>query len=296
MPFWKTRPALVAAVLAAAILAPLALASSISSSPVSTTIGMTNVTPMWGPQIPKVVYDGQWYYTTTMDGSGTQHPWNAKIWKSSDGVSWTLVKTLNAWVYQPPGLILDSGNRLWLNVPCYTGGECYPGVAPKAGGALASVYLVRLQFSAKLADGSFNFSTWTDRSDRSASSERYYRGISIDTQSRRFIYEVYSKAGWPLYLSRYDTWDNTENTHLVGTPGVNEAYLYARVRPGTAAGEVWLLFNQTVTAAPTARRSSASSCGAAPTSARPGRRTSGSWSPRRRTRTGSTTGVTRPIS
>lgn len=26
------------------------------------------------------------------------------------------VKTLNAWVYQPPGLILDPGNRLWLNV------------------------------------------------------------------------------------------------------------------------------------------------------------------------------------
>lgn len=60
---------LLACAVAAAVLAPLAFASSITSAPVSTTIGTTNVTPMWGPQIPKVVYDGQWYYTTTLDGS-----------------------------------------------------------------------------------------------------------------------------------------------------------------------------------------------------------------------------------
>jgi len=243
----RARDLVLAGVLAAAVLAPLALASSITSAPVSTTIGTTNVTPMWGPQIPKVVYDGQWYYTTTLDGTGTQHPWNAKIWKSSDGVSWTLVKTLNAWVYQPPGLILDSGNRLWLVVPCYTGGECYPGVMPKAGGSQQYVYLVRLQFTSKLGDGSFNFSSWNDHSDRSATAERYYGGLAIDTLSRRYVYHAYSKNGWPLYFSKFDTWTNTEATNQIATPGTNEAYLYPRVRPGTVSGEVWLLFNQTYT-------------------------------------------------
>ena len=243
----RARWAAVAAVAVAAVAAGPAAAGTIDHHPVSTTIGTTNVTPMWGPQIPKIVYDAPsgWYYAATLDGSGTQYPWNARIWKSSDGVSWTLVKTLNAWVYQPPGLILDSGNRLWLDVPCYTGGECYPGVAPAAGAPEQAVYLVRLQFTAKLADGSFDFSTWSDHSNRAAGSERYYRGNTIDV-NRRYIWSAYSKADWGLNFSSYDTWTNTETSHLVGSPGANEAYLYPRVRRGTAAGEVWLLFNQTL--------------------------------------------------
>lgn len=243
---------LLVALVAAAAVAAGAWASLITTNPVSTTIGTTNVTPMWGPQIPKIVYDGQWYYATTLDGSGTQYPWNARIWKSSNGVSWTLVQTLNANVYQPPGLILDSGNRLWLVVPCWTGGECYPGVAPASGPSYpnsgSAVYLVRLQFTAKLGDGSFNFGTWNDFSVRTAgAAERYYGGLAIDTLSRRYIYHAYSKNGWPMYFSSFDTWTNTETTTHIATPGTNEAYLYARVRPGTASGEVWMLFNQLYT-------------------------------------------------
>ena len=235
----------------ASLLIPFALggaahAATINHNPVSTTIGTTNVTPMWGPQIPKIVYDGPsgWYYATTLDGSGSQYPWVAKIWKSDDGWNWTLVKTLNAWVYQPPSLVLDSGNRLWLDVPCYTGGQCYTGVAPATGGAEQYVYLVRLQFTSRLADGSFDFSTWNDHSVRTSGAERYYRGVSIDP-NRRYIWSSYSKAGWGFYFSSYDTWNNTETTNLVGTPGAYQAYLYPRVRLGTAPGEVWLLFNQT---------------------------------------------------
>ena len=223
-----------------------AAASTTSVASVSTTIGMTNVTPMWGPQLPKIVHDAPsgWYYAATMDGSGTQHPWNARIWKSSNGTSWSLVKTLNAHVYQPPALTLDSGNRLWLSVPCYTGGECYPGVSSASGAVGERVYLVRLQFSAKLGDGSFNFSSWSDQSVRTAGAERYYGGIAIDAD-RRFMYHAYSKAGWGLYVSKFDTWNNSESTALAGSPGASEAYLYPRVRPGTSSGEVWLLFNQT---------------------------------------------------
>jgi hypothetical protein len=192
------------------------------------------------------VYDGSsgWYYTATLDGSGTQYPWVAKIWKSNDGWNWTLAKTLNAYVYQPPGLILDSGNRLWLDVPCYTGGQCYPGVTPKAGSFEQSVYLVRLQFSSKLSDGSIDFSTWSDHSDRGTSAERYYRGDTIDA-TRRYIWSAYSRVGWGLYFSSYDTWNNTEATNFLAQPGTNESYLYPRIRRGTAAGEVWLLFDQT---------------------------------------------------
>jgi hypothetical protein len=244
----RTTPALAAALFVALALAAPSQASTISRSPVSTTIGTTNVTPMWGPMIPKVVYDGPsgWFYTSTLDGTGTQYPWIARIWKSHDQVTWTLAATLNNWVYQPPGLILDSGNRLWLDVPCYTGGQCYPGVAPASGSAQQYVYLVRLQFATRLGDGSFDFSLWNDQSVRTTTAERYYRGLTIDA-SRRYIYSTYSKTGWGLYFSSFDTWTNTEVTNLIGSPGSNEAYLYPRIRRGTASGEVWLLFNQTLT-------------------------------------------------
>lgn len=238
----------VATLVTTAVAGPIApaAASSTTVSTISSTIGTTNVTPMHSPQLPKIIRDSNgWYYTTTLDGSGTSYPWIARIWKSPDGVNWTLAVSLGQWVYQPPSLLLDSGNRLWLTVPCYTGGQCYPGVASASGASMERVYLVRLQFSTRLGDGSFDLGSWSDQSVRSAGAERYYGGMAIDND-RRYIYHAYSKADWSLNVSKFDTWTNTETTSLVANPGVNEAYLYPRVRPGTTSGEVWLLFNQTV--------------------------------------------------
>ncbi|MBX9471932.1 hypothetical protein [Microcella sp.] len=239
--------ALVAAIALAVTISPSAAhaASVETTDTISSTIGSTNVTPTWGPQTPKIVYDGSWYYTVTLDGSGTSYPWLARIWKSSDGETWTLAQTLGSRVYQAPGLILDSGNRLWLYVPCFTGGECYPGVTTLSGGSNQYVYLQRLQFTSKLGDGSFNFSSWNDHSIRTTTAERYYGGLAIDP-NRRYIYHAYSVNGWGLKFSTFDTWNNTETTSSIATPGSSpqEAYLYPRVRPGTSAGEVWMLFTQ----------------------------------------------------
>ena len=221
-------------------------ASTLTESTISTTIGTTNVTPMWGPQGPKIVYDGAWYYAVTLDGTGTQHPWNAKIWKSQNGTTWTLAVTIGSRVYQPPSLLLDSGNRLWLELPCFTGAACYPGAATLAGADQQYVYLQRLQFSTHSGDGSLDFTNWSDHSDLTTTAERFYAGLAIDP-SRRYLYHAYSKNGWGLYFSKFDTWTNTETTNQIGSPGAGESYLYARIRPGTAAGEVWLYFNQTYT-------------------------------------------------
>lgn len=232
-------------------LAPPASATpTLTASMVTNAIGTTNVTPMWGPQINKVVYDGSWYYSVVMNGSGTQHPWNAEIWESPDGVNWTKAVEIGPWVYQPPGLLLDSGNRLWLTLPCFTGGACYPGASTLAGSPQQYVYLQRLQFSSKLANGSFDFSTFNQYSVLSATNgQRYYRGESMDP-SRRYIYTAYTDLNWGLNFSTFDTWTDTESTHVIGTPGTSpqEGYLYPRVRPGTAAGEIWLLFDQDYTA------------------------------------------------
>jgi len=185
-------------------------------------------------------------YAVTLDGTGTQHPWNAKIWKSQNGTTWTLAKTIGPWVYQPPSLLLDSGNRLWLELPCYTGGSCYPGAQVLAGSAMQYVYLQRLRFSTKGGDGAFDFINWSEHSVLTTTGERYYAGLAIDP-TRRYLYHAYSKAGWGLFFSKFDTTTNIETTSQIGFPGAGEAYLYARVRPGTAAGEVWLYFNQTYT-------------------------------------------------
>lgn len=224
---------------------PASATPTLTASTVTNAFGATNVTPMWGPQINKVVYDNSWYYAVVMNGSGTSYPWTAEVWKSSNGTTWTKAVTLGQWVYQPPGLLLDSGNRLWLDVPCYTGGSCFPGASTLAGSPQQYIYLQRLQFSSKLADGSFDFSTFSQYSVLTTSAERYYRGEAMDP-SRRYVYQAYSTAGWYLNFSTFDTWTGTESTHVIGTPGTSpqEAYLYPRVRPGTAPGEVWLLFSQ----------------------------------------------------
>jgi hypothetical protein len=235
------------AVLTFVFATPAHATPSISASTVSTSIGTTNVTPVWGPQINKVVYDNGWYYAVAMNGSGTSYPWNADLWESPDGVNWTLAVTIGAWVYQPPGLIEDSGNRLWLDIPCYTGGTCYPGANTLSGSAQQYVYLQRLQFSTFLANGSIDFSNFAQHSVLTTTAQRYYRGAAID-HDRRYMYEAYSDTAWNFKLSTYDTWNNTETTQLMATPGSGtnpqQAYLYPRVRPGTSSGEIWLLFDQ----------------------------------------------------
>src|SRR4051794_34138845 len=73
---------------------------------VADDLHVANVFPTWGAQIPKVVYDGHWYYAATLDGEGTQYPWKARIWKSRNGRDWTQAFELPGHVYQPPGLVL----------------------------------------------------------------------------------------------------------------------------------------------------------------------------------------------
>lgn len=230
-----------------AVAVPAYAVSSITASTVSASIGTTNVTPVWGPQINKIVYDNSWYYAVGMNGSGTSYPWSAAIWKSHDGSTWSQVVTIGPWVYQPPGLIEDSGNRLWLDIPCYTGGACYPGASTLAGSAEQYVYLQRLQFSTYLSDGSVDFSTFSQHSILTTTAQRYYRGAAID-HDRRYMYEAYSDPSWNLDFSSYDTWNNTETTGVIASPGTGtnpqQAYLYPRVRPGTSSGEIWLLFDQ----------------------------------------------------
>lgn len=207
-------------------------------------LGVANVFPTWGAQIPKIVYDGHWYYATTLDGNGTEYPWHARIWKSEDGEDWTQVLELPGHVYQPPGLVVNSNNDLFLEVGCYTGASCYPGVPPAPGANEAAVYTVRLQFDKHLADGSVDFSQFTDYSLRSPGSERYYMGMAVDP-SRRYVYTAYAVNGWDVWFNVFDTKTGTDvSTRKIGTPPAGHAWLYFRIQPGSSPGEIYLSFEQ----------------------------------------------------
>ena len=207
-------------------------------------LGVANVFPTWGAQIPKVIYDGHWYYATTLDGSGTEYPWHARIWKSRNGKHWTEVWELVGHVYQPPGLVLDAANDVFLEVGCYTGAECYPGVAPAPGADMAKVYTVRLLLQDRNPDGSIDFTQFTDYSLRSGTTERYYMGMAVDA-NRRYVYTAYAVGDWGVWFNVFDTATGTDvSTKQIGTPPAGHAWLYFRIQPGSAPGEIFLSFEQ----------------------------------------------------
>ncbi|PZF84251.1 hypothetical protein [Jiangella anatolica] len=247
---------LAVATVAAAIAGPTGAAADpdppavVRASVVSDELAVTNVVPTWGAQIPKVVYDGHFYYATTLDGDGAQYPWSAQVWRSRDGAGWTPVLRLPGHVYQPAGLLVDGEGDLHLQVACYTGAECYPGVAPAPGGELAAVYPVRLEFTERNADGSVDFADFTDHTIRAAGSERYYQGLAVDP-SGRYLYSAYAVDGWDLWINVFDTVTGADvHTSKVASPPAGRAWLYPRVQPGTAPSEVSLTFSQYVLGGP----------------------------------------------
>lgn len=246
------RPVVVLIALAA-IAAPIAAAvtsDKVESTVIAGDLAVANVVPTWGSQIPKIVYDGRWYYAATLDGEGSQYPWKARIWKSRNGSGWTQAYELTGNVYQPPGLLVDSAKRLHLQVGCYTGAECYPGVSPAPGPELGAVYTVRLVFATHLPDGSIDFSRFADHTLRSGITERYYQGLAVDP-TRRFIYSAYAVNGWDLWFNAFDS-ETGEDVHstLIGSPPAGRAWLYFRVQPGTEPGEVYVSFVQYVLGTP----------------------------------------------
>lgn len=258
MPVHRSRRLALAAAAVAALIAGQATAATAEPEPpavvratvVSDDLALTNVVPTWGAQIPKVVYDGRWYYAATLDGDGAQYPWSAQVWRSRNGTVWTPVVRLPGHVYQPVALLVDGEGDLHLQVACYTGAECYPGVAPAPGADLGAVYPVRLEFSEHAPDGSVDFADFTDHTIRQAGSERYYQGLAIDP-SGRYLYSAYAVDGWDLRINVFDTVTGEDvHTSPVGTPPAGRAWLYPRVQPGTAPGEVSLSFSQYVLGTP----------------------------------------------
>lgn len=224
--------------------------AAIKVATIADDLNIGNVVPTWGAQIPKIVFDGEWYYVATLDGNGFTHPWNARIWKSQDGQEWEqVVEMSNHTVYQPPALVFDQYDRLHLHLPCYTDQECYPGVEPAPGGPLGVVYTIRLTFGERLDDGSIDFSTFEDDTIRTGETERYYMGVAVD-ETRRYIYSAYAVNGWDLRLNVEDTTTGTEVTHAIGSPPPGYAYLYPRIAPGKD-GEVYLSFMRYVLGSPT---------------------------------------------
>lgn len=255
--------ALVTALCVAALMAtvaPMAWASAPASGPrgehgistttVSDALQLTNVVPTWGAQIPKVVYDGRWYYAASLDGSGSEYPWQSRIFKSRDAKHWVEAVHLPGHVYQPIALLVDGRGRLHVQVGCYTGAECYPGVAPKPGADQASVYTVHLAFGERLPDGSVDFGRFADHTLRTGITERYYQGAAMDP-SGRYMYSAYAVDGWDLYLNVFDTVSGSDvHTTRIGTPPAGRAWLYPRVQPGKRVGEVYLSFSQYVLGGP----------------------------------------------
>lgn len=220
------------------------------ASVVSDDLALTNVVPTWGAQIPKVVHDGRWYYAATLDGDGAQYPWSAQVWRSRNGTVWTPVVRLPGHVYQPVGLLVDGEGDLHLQVACYTGAECYPGVAPAPGADLGAVYPVRLEFTEHRPDGSVDFTAPEDHTIRQAGSERYYQGLAIDAAGR-YLYSAYAVDGWDLRINVFDTVTGQDvHTSDVGRPPAGRAWLYPRVQPGAEPGEVSLSFSQYVLGTP----------------------------------------------
>ncbi|WP_116948939.1 YncE family protein [Jiangella endophytica] len=254
MPVRRSRTILLAAATVAAVLSGAGGSAAADPDPpavvrasvISDDLAVTNVVPTWGAQIPKVVYDGSWYYAATLDGDGAQYPWSAQVWRSRNGTVWTPVVRLPGHVYQPVGLLVDGEGDLHLQVACYTGAECYPGVEPAPGADLGAVYPVRLEFTERRPDGSVDFADFTDHTVRASGSERYYQGLAIDA-SGRYLYSAYAVDGWDLRVNVFDTVTGQDvHTSDVGSPPAGRAWLYPRVQPGTAPGEVSLSFSQYV--------------------------------------------------
>lgn len=222
--------------------------SSVTQAVVTDALQVGNVVPTWGQMIPKLVFDGSWYYATVLDGELYAYPWNGKVYKSPDGVNWSVAAEFSGnTTYQPPGLLLDHKRELHLLVGCYVDAAkpCFPGFTTDNAGAVDFHHVV---FREKLADGSFDLTTHDDYS--LLDTPNYYMGLAMD-KTGRFLYAVYSVDTWDLHVAVFDTVSNTYvHRGLVGTPPASRAWLYAKVVPGNKPGEVHVLVGQYVLGSP----------------------------------------------
>jgi hypothetical protein len=59
--------------------------SRIQVSVITGQLHVSNVVPTWGAQIPKVAYDGRWFYAVWMDSDDdAKYPWRGLVFKSPD--------------------------------------------------------------------------------------------------------------------------------------------------------------------------------------------------------------------
>lgn len=272
----------------AGVAAGPAAAADVDVNVITSGLHVSNVVPTWGAQIPKLAYDGGWYYASTLDSDdNAKYPWRGIIYKSRDGKTWTKALEMNdpssdyvcttcgstqpshGLLYQPIALFFDNQHRLHLQVGCWNGGECYPGI-PSPPGSHTYIYTLRLIFSDRLADGSIDFSRYADRSLRAPAPDgapisRYYQGLATDPTGR-YIYAAFAGFGsndspsspadsvGPVWFNVFDTQTETDVfTSKIGvTPGPTDAppcgrgWIYVRVRPGLAPGEIYLSFQQVV--------------------------------------------------
>ncbi|MFC5650566.1 hypothetical protein ACFPYJ_15825 [Paenibacillus solisilvae] len=220
----------------------------VTAATITDSLHIGNVVPTWGQQIPKLVYDGKWYYAASLDGEMYNYPWDGKIFKSPDGVNWSLAAQFNnQTTYQPPGLLLDYKGDLHMQVGCYGYADkpCFPGFQTNGTGAVSYHHVV---FNNRLADGSFDFSTFADHSVMN--SPFYYMGTAVD-KTGRYIYTAYADDVWDLHLAVFDVKKNDYIVQkVIVTPPSNRAWLYPKVQPGNKPGEVSILTGQYVLGSP----------------------------------------------
>ena len=209
---------LLAAVAAAIAAGPGAAADSrVEVSVITDSLHVSNVVPTWGAQIPKIAYDGQWFYAVSMDSDDdAKYPWRGLVYKSRDGVHWTVAVEMrdpsstyvcttcgstqpsHGLIYQPPALLFDNQRRLHLQAGCWNGGECYPGV-PSAPGDHTAIYTLRLVFSDRLPDGSIDFTRFADRSLRETTPGRAADLAllpgPLTRPDRRYVYAAFAGFG-----------------------------------------------------------------------------------------------------
>jgi hypothetical protein len=229
-------------------------------TPITQSLSVSEDSPTWGAQIPKVVYDGRWFYVLVIDHVGSaDHNWGARIFESRDGRHWRQAFVLrdpatgNGFVYQPLGLLIDRRKQLHIVGGCFTGGECYPGVPPATHG---EIYTLHVVLSQRGPNGAILFTRPTDLSIRTPAAdgcpvESVYQGLSMDPTGTT-IYQATSDLSFhSLWLRRWDALSG----RLVSCARVGnypppaaeapcgKALLYPQVRPYSATS-VMLTFKQ----------------------------------------------------
>jgi hypothetical protein len=229
--------------------------------PITRSLSVSEDSPTWGTQIPKIVYDGRWFYVLVIDHVGAaDHNWGARIFESRDGRHWSQAFVLrdpatgNGFVYQPLGLLLDRRNRLHILGGCFTGGECYPGVAPAKHG---EIYTLHVVLSDRARNGAILFARPKDLSIRTPMAdgspvETVYQGLSVDPAGATIYQATSDLSLHSLWMRRWDAVGDhlIASDHVGDYPGPSpdapcgRALLYPQVRPYPRGTSVLLTFKQ----------------------------------------------------